>query len=101
LTKTMKGPMQSAALAGIVGALLLAGCSAFVGGRPARNVSARRHPNLAAAQRLSAQAFDRLVAAQRVNEWDLDGHAQKAKELLEQANAEIKLAAEAANQSRM
>jgi len=56
------------------------------------------HPNLAAAQKLAAQAFDKLEAAQRANEYDLGGHAAKAKALLEQANDEIKLAAEAADQ---
>lgn len=68
--------------------------------QPARNVSGRRHPNLAAAQRLSRQAFEKVMAAQRANEWDMNGHAQKAKELLDQANAELKQAAEAANVNR-
>jgi hypothetical protein len=54
------------------------------------------HPNLAAAQKLALQAFDKLEAAQKANEYDLGGHAAKAKELLKQANAEIKLAAEVA-----
>jgi hypothetical protein len=55
------------------------------------------HPNLAAAQKLAMQAFDKLEAAQQANEYDLGGHAAKAKALLQQANAEIKLAAEAAD----
>jgi hypothetical protein len=67
--------------------------------KPARNVSAARHPNLAAAQRLSAQAFEKLTAAQKANEYDMDGHAKKAKDLLEQANQELKLAAESANKN--
>jgi hypothetical protein len=40
------------------------------------------------------------VDAQRANEWDLAGHAQKAKELLDQVNNELKLAAEASNQHK-
>jgi hypothetical protein len=64
---------------------------------PAVNVSAKKHPNLAAAQKLSREAFERLEAAQKANEYDMQGHAQKAKDLLDQANNEIKLAAEAAN----
>ena len=68
--------------------------------QPERNVSGARHPNLAAAQRLSQQAFERVVQAQRANEWDMRGHAQKAKELLEQANEELKAAALAANRGR-
>ncbi len=69
-------------------------------GPPERNVSGARHPNIAAAQRLTDQAYNKIVAAQQANEWDMDGHAQKAKELLEQANRELKAAAEAANHHR-
>jgi hypothetical protein len=65
--------------------------------RPRRNVSAAGHPNIAAAQRLVAQAFDKITAAQRANEFDLGGHGAKAKDLLEEANRELKLAAEASN----
>ena len=50
---------------------------------PERNVSGRRHPNIAAAQRLTQQAWDKIVAAQKANEWDMNGHAQHAKELLD------------------
>jgi hypothetical protein len=71
--------------------------SALVMAQPARNVSAARHPNLAAAQRLTAQAFEKISAAQAANEFDLKGHAAKAKELLDQASNELKQAAEAAN----
>ena len=67
---------------------------------PGRNVSGRLHPNLAAAQRLSQQAYEKVVAAQQANEFDLGGHAQKAKELLEQANRELKGAAEASNERK-
>jgi hypothetical protein len=64
---------------------------------PKENVSGKRHPNLAAAQRLSQQAWEKVTAAQQANEWDLNGHAAKAKELLDQVNRELKLAAETAN----
>lgn len=78
---------------------LLAG-SAASAGKPARNISPRRHPNLAAAQRMSRQAFEKVMAAQRANEWDMAGHAQKAKELLDQVNIELKAAAEEASENR-
>jgi hypothetical protein len=68
--------------------------------KPVQNISARRHPNLAEAQRLSAQAFQKITAAQQANEWDMDGHAAKAKELLDQVNNELKQAAEAANRNK-
>ena len=57
----------------------------------------RPHPNLAAAQKLTTEAWQKVCAAQRANEFDLAGHAQQTRELLEQANAELKLAAEAAD----
>jgi hypothetical protein len=67
--------------------------------QPARNVSAGRHPNLAAAQRLTQNAYEKISAAQQDNEWDMDGHAAHAKQLLDQANNELKQAAEAANKN--
>ncbi len=79
----------------LVGGLLLA--TTLFAQRPPENVNPKRHPNLAATQRLVDQAFNRIAAAQKANEWDLAGHAQKAKELLDQANNELKEAAEAAN----
>ena len=78
--------------------LLLAGAIVFA--QPKENISKGLHPNLAAAQRLSQQAWDKIVAAQQANEWDLQGHAQKAKELLDQVNKELKEAAEAANAAK-
>ncbi|MGA3238366.1 MAG: hypothetical protein ABSG03_18900 [Bryobacteraceae bacterium] len=44
-------------------------------------------------------AFDKIVEAQKANEWDMAGHAQKAKDLLDQVNNELKLAAQAANKN--
>jgi hypothetical protein len=67
---------------------------------PPDNVNPRRHPNLPAAQRMSTQAYEKIVAAQHANEWDMEGHAQKAKDLLEQVNRELKVAAEIANQKQ-
>jgi len=83
---------------GLVALLLFTAGVAFAG-RPVRNVSPARHPNLAAAQNFVRQAFQKISAAQRANEWDMNGHAQKAKELLDQVNVELKEAAEAANQN--
>ena len=67
--------------------------------QPAENISGHRHPNLAAAQRFCDQAFQKIQAAQSANEFDMDGHAAKAKELLDQASRELKQAAEAANKN--
>jgi len=81
----------------LVGAGGLALAAGFAFAKPADNVSPARHPNIAAAQRLSTQAYEKIVQAQKANEFDLGGHAQKAKDLLEQANRELKEAAETAN----
>ncbi|HUJ62175.1 MAG TPA: hypothetical protein VLX92_26895 [Kofleriaceae bacterium] len=65
--------------------------------RPAENVSPRRHPNIAAAQRFTDLAFEKMTAAQEANEFDMAGHAAKAKDALRLASEEMKLAAETAN----
>jgi hypothetical protein len=80
----------------VLGALLLLGALATAE-KPGRNISAARHPNLAAAQDLCQRAWERISDAQRANEWDMNGHAQRAKDLLADVNRELKLAAESAN----
>ena len=64
---------------------------------PEVNISKKKHPALAAAQQLIFDAYDKLVKAQEANEFDMDGHAQKAKDLLDTAARELKAAALAAN----
>jgi hypothetical protein len=68
--------------------------------KPVQDVSGKKHPNLTAAQRLSEEAYNKITAAQQANEWDMDGHAAKAKDLLDQVNNQLKLAAEAANKNK-
>jgi hypothetical protein len=91
----MKKTMIACAVSAGLGMLLAGGYDAL--SAPAQNVSAKRHPNLAAAQRLVGQAFEKISSAQTDNEFDMAGHAAKAKELLDQASNELKQAAEAAN----
>jgi hypothetical protein len=86
-------------LGSALGAAVFCGSLGFAQ-KPVENINPHHHPNLAAAQRMSEQAFQKVVAAQEANEWDMDGHAQKAKELLDQVNRELKEAAEAANHNR-
>ena len=83
----------------LISALFAAGALAAQD-KPARNISGRKHPNLAAAQMHCQMAFDKITAAQAANEFDMGGHAAKAKELLEQASAELKAAAETANANK-
>jgi hypothetical protein len=82
----------------VVVLVVLVVAGALYAAKPHQNISASKHPNLAAAQQLLGQAFNKVVAAQSANEWDLGGHASKAKALIEQASAELKQAAETANQ---
>jgi F0F1-type ATP synthase membrane subunit b/b' len=88
--------MRKSMLAGLC-ALLMIVTGVLYAAQPARNVNPHRHPNIAAAQRLAHQAFEKVTAAQQANEWDLAGHAAKAKELLDQASNELKQAAEVSN----
>ena len=85
-------------LAVALGAALFCGGMA-VAQKPVQNVNPHHHPNLAAAQRFSEQAYQKVVAAQQANEFDMEGHAQKAKDLLDQANQQLRLAADWANKN--
>lgn len=62
--------------------------------------AAPKHPNLAAAHKDVKEAIAKVTAAQTANEYDMEGHAAKAKDLLEQAEKEIGLAAEAATANK-
>jgi hypothetical protein len=64
---------------------------------PVENVSAEKNPDLAAAQHLVVEGYDKIDAAQKVHGPEMAGHAEKAKALLEQANRELKLAADMAD----
>ncbi len=59
--------------------------------------SVPQHPNLVAARQLAEEAIGKISEAQRANNFDMKGHAAKAKALLEQAIEEINLAEQAAN----
>ena len=76
-------------------------CLAFIGAtvaqRPETNIDPGKHPNLAEAQHHILQAFEKIEEAQRANKDQLGGHAEKAKQLLDQASRELKEAAEYSN----
>jgi hypothetical protein len=56
-----------------------------------------RHGNLRSAQTYIVDAYQKIETAQRDNDGQLGGHAQRAKELLIQADAELRQAANVAN----
>ncbi len=72
-------------------------CSAMFAQAPVVNIDHRRHGNLAAAQSYIVQAYKKINTAQRDNDDQLGGHAQRAKDFLIQADAELRLAANVAN----
>jgi hypothetical protein len=79
----------------VVGVLL---CSSVVLAQdPVQNIDPRLHPNLAQAQQLVVEAYRHIQSAQKENGYDMRGHASKARQLLYQANQEMKAAAEDAN----
>jgi hypothetical protein len=78
----------------IVGQLIFSACALA---RPIVNIDPGHHPNLASAQQLTAQAWDYVGRAQQANQFEVGGHAARAKELLEEVNRELRLAADVSN----
>ncbi len=89
--------MKTHVVATLLGALLTVGAIALA--QPKQNVNPGHHPNLAAAQQLSEEAYQKIVAAQQANEFDMGGHAAQAKSLLEKVNNQLRMAATAANKN--
>jgi hypothetical protein len=63
---------------------------------PVVNIS-NRHGNLRSAQQDIVNAYQKVNQAQAANDGQLGGHAQRAKDLLAQADAELRQAANVAN----
>jgi hypothetical protein len=85
--------MNKLFLAATLVIILLTGIGGVYADRPDHDTNGNRHPNLTEAQQLLDQAVDKINAAQRSNEFDVSGHAQNAKELVDRANTELKAAA--------
>ena len=81
--------MKKLIVAALLGLFVGAGVTAFAheneGGK-------HKHGNLQAAMEMIHHAEKRIDAAQKANEFDLGGHAQKAKDFLAQAESELKAA---------
>ena len=63
---------------------------------PVVNIS-NRHGNLRTAQQDIVNAYQKIQNAQAANDGQLGGHAQRAKDLLAQADSELRQAANVAN----
>ena len=72
-------------------------CSVALAQEPVVNIDKRAHPNLAGAQQHIVEANRLITVAQKVNNDDMQLHAQKARQLLLEADQELKLAEAAAN----
>ena len=72
-------------------------CGITLAQDPVMDIDRSRHANLAEAQKHVVEANRCIILAQKDNRGDMQGHAEKARELLVQVNQELKAAAEAAN----
>ncbi|HTX16137.1 MAG TPA: hypothetical protein VMD77_12640 [Candidatus Baltobacteraceae bacterium] len=64
---------------------------------PGVDINPAKHSNLADAQKHIQQAYEKIDEAQQANKDELGGHGEKAKDLLLQADRELKAAAEYAD----
>ena len=78
---------------------ILAFCMIIAAQEPVVDIDKTVHPNLAAAQQHIVEANRYIATAQKDNRYDMKDHAQKARQLLMEADQELKAAAEAANAS--
>jgi hypothetical protein len=89
--------MKKSLLVNTILGVVLFGSGLTLAQEPMRDIDPKKHPNLAAAQFHVSEANDAVIIAQKDNRYDMHGHATKARQLLVQANQEMKLAAEDAN----
>ncbi|HET6177600.1 MAG TPA: hypothetical protein VFE61_11750 [Candidatus Sulfotelmatobacter sp.] len=75
-------------------------CLVIVAQDPVVDIDKSKHANLAEAQRFVVQANHYVAEAQKQNNYDMKGHAEKARQLLVEVNQELKAAAEAANAAK-
>jgi hypothetical protein len=81
----------------LLGSVMTVGC-ATVAAEPSLYVDiGPHHGNLRGAQENIVNAYDLVNQAQYDNNYRLGGHAARAKELLAEANEELRLAADSAN----
>ena len=89
--------MKSLLLCSSLAFVLAASVSSAYAQPPVENIPHYLHGSLAEAQAMVRLAFDRISVAQSAKRDRLGGHAGRAKELLRQANLELSLAAQTAD----
>lgn len=99
LSGTGSSAMNKSIVLGVaLGAALVFGCATQAQQGPVVDIG-NRHGNLRQAQENIVQAWHLVSEAQEMNDSRLGGHAANAKRLLEQANDELRLAADVANEN--
>jgi acetyl esterase/lipase len=68
-------------------------CMVIAAQEPVVDIDRRVHPNLAAAQEHIVEANRFIENAQHENRYDLKGHGEKARQLLLEADQELRAAA--------
>jgi hypothetical protein len=86
-------------LGSVLGAALF-GAGMLCAQRPVENIDPHHHPNLAEAQQHLMQSWGKIDEAQHDNKDQLGGHAEAAKHHIEEADHELKAAAEYADHHR-
>ena len=76
---------------------LFAAAGAIFAQAPAPNIDPKKHANLSAAQDYIRMAYQKIEAAQKINKEGMGGHGDKAEQLLDEANRELKAGAEYAD----
>lgn len=64
---------------------------------PVVNIDQKVHPHLAQAQYHIVEANKAIAEAQKANKYDMQGHAENARQLLLEADKELRAAADVAN----
>src|SRR5215203_6413565 len=80
--------------------ILLIAAAAVYAATPTQNQALSKHPNLERALSFVEQAQQKIADAQKANEYDMGGHAQKAKSYLDEASEHLRMAAVAASQNK-
>jgi hypothetical protein len=87
---------KASIVAAVFASLLMYGCASYAD-QPYVDIG-NRHGNLRNAQENIAAAWQSISSAQEANDSRLGGHAARAKELLSEANEQLRLAANVANE---
>jgi len=82
-------------IAVVFAALIVSGIAVAQG--PATDINPSKHHNLAEAQQHIREAYKKIEDAQAANKDELGGHGEKAKEFLNNADRELKAAADYAD----